>query len=87
MHTVEITYRYRTHGASERIRPTDPEEARRRLNTGNAMFATLLHGLTDAGTVRRRVVDVDVEDLGITAGESEVPRHRPFAAVLAACRT
>ena len=82
MDTVEITYRYRTHAASERIRPTDPEEARSRLNTGNAMFATLLHGLTAAGTVRRRVVDVDVEDLGITAGESEVPRHRPFAAVL-----
>lgn len=82
MDTVEITYRYRTHDASERTRPTDAEEARVRLNAGNSAFATLMDGRTDAGSVRRRVVDVDVEDLGMLAGEPGTPRHRPFAAVL-----
>lgn len=82
MNAVEITYRYGTHDASERTRPTDPEAARLRLNTGNAAFASLLDGQTDGGSVRRRVVDVDVEDLGMMDGEPGIPRHRPFAAVL-----
>ncbi len=82
MNKVEITYNYGTRHALDRTRPTEPEAARTRLNTGNAAFASLLEGLTDVGAVRRRVVDVDIEDLGMVAGEPGVPRQRPFAAVL-----
>ncbi len=82
MDKLEITYRYGTPDAPDHTRPTEPEAARTRLNTGNTAFASLLKGLSDTGATRRRVVDVDVEDLGMVAGEPGVPRQRPFAAVL-----
>jgi carbonic anhydrase len=82
MKTVEITYRYAARDASARPRPSDGEAALRRLNDGNLGFAALLDSMTDDDSCARRVVEVDLGDLGLMPGETLVPQQRPFAAVL-----
>ena len=82
MKTVEITYRYGAAGGTPRPRPQDTEAARRRLVAGNREFAAMLAGLTGEGAATRRVVEVDVRDLGLTLGGHVAPPQRPFAAVI-----
>ena len=82
MRTVEITYRYGDTGTLVRPRPPDADSARLRLNEGNRVFAGLFGGLTADGGTAHRVIDVDLGDLGVLAGEQGAPKQRPFAAVL-----
>ena len=82
MRTVEITYRYGDTGTLIRSRPPDADSARLRLNEGNRVFAGLFGGLTADGGTAHRIIDVDLGDLGVMAGEQGAPKQRPFAAVL-----
>jgi carbonic anhydrase len=82
MKTVEITYRYGPPGTSPRLRPSDADAARRRLEDGNCAFAALLADLANGGGTAQLVVDVDRQDLGVQEVDGGVARQRPFAAVL-----
>jgi carbonic anhydrase len=81
MKTVEITYRYGTSGATPRLRPSDADSARRRLEGGNRAFAALLADANGSGTAQR-VIDVDPQDLGVQEVDDSVTKQRPFAVVL-----
>ena len=80
MKIVEITYRYSAEGT--RPRPADSDAAQRRLEAGNQAFAALLDGLANDSGVTQRVIDVDLQDLGMMEGQNRGPSQRPFAAVL-----
>ena len=82
MKAVEITYRYEARDTPARPRPLDGEAALARLGDGNRDFALLLDSLKDDNSLAQRVVQVDPRDLGLLPGETEVPRQRPFAAIL-----
>jgi carbonic anhydrase len=82
MRTVEITYRYGDTGTSVRSRPPDADSARLRLNEGNRVFAGLFGPLPADGGTAHRIIEVDLSDLGVLAGEHGAPQQRPFAAVL-----
>src|SRR6476660_5689207 len=82
MRTVEIVYRYGAQDAPARPRPTDSDAARQRLDAGNRAFAALLEGLEHGDDVVRRVVEIDLQELGLAARDQESPKQRPFAAVL-----
>src|SRR5688572_22633764 len=81
MKTVEIIYRY-GEGETVRPRPADSDEARHRLDQGSLAFATLIENLADDDGTASRVIDVDLQDLGLVAGAAVGPKQRPFAAVL-----
>jgi carbonic anhydrase len=74
---LEICYRYDPDHPSERRAPGDADEARRRLEDGNRAFASLAVGGADA----RRVVPIDLEDIGIGV-QGGVLSQQPFAVVL-----
>jgi carbonic anhydrase len=78
---VEITYRYDDKNASVRPRPSNADDALRRLNDGNRSFAELLNSVREGGSPVRRIVQVDPRDFGLLVGAS-APLQRPFAAVL-----
>jgi carbonic anhydrase len=73
----ELVYRYDPDHPSDRRPPADANEARRRLEEGNGAFASLA---TDAAGARR-VVPIDLEDVGIGA-PGAVLKQQPFAVVL-----
>jgi len=82
MKTVDITYRYEAQNTPARPRPLDSRAAHIRLNDGNQAFAALLEGLTDENVGVQRIILVDPRDLGLLPGEAELPKQRPFAAIL-----
>jgi carbonic anhydrase len=82
MRTVEITYRYGAADGVVRPRPLNADSARSRLDAGNREFAALLGGLVADTAMARRVVEVDLRDLGLDPGGHATPRQRPFAAVI-----
>jgi carbonic anhydrase len=82
MKTVDITYRYQAQNTPARPRPLDSRAAHTRLNDGNQAFAALLEGLTDENVGVQRIILVDPRDLGLLPGEAELPKQRPFAAIL-----
>lgn len=81
MKTVEIIYRYSARTSPTRSRPLDADFAQRRLDEGNRAFADLLEGLTEGDGTARRIVEVDLRDLGLRPGDGQ-PGQRPYAAVL-----
>jgi carbonic anhydrase len=82
MRQVEITYRYDADSTVSRPRPSDADEACRRLDEGNQAFATLFDSLVSGSGMARRVIAVDSRDLGILPGDHGPPKQRPYAAVL-----
>jgi len=82
MRTVEITYRYGAQDIPTQPRPANAESALHRLDEGNQAFAALLASLIEVDGTARRIVQVDLRDLGLQPNEQGTPRQRPFAAVL-----
>ena len=82
MKTVDIIYRYEAQGKPARSSPPDSDAALLRLDDGNRAFATLLDGMTENSGPVRRVIPVDASDLGLLSGNWDIPRQRPFAAIL-----
>src|SRR5262245_36759092 len=82
MKTVDITYRYGPQDADARPRPADSEAALNRLNDGNRAFAALLEDFADQAGGVQRIVSVDPSDLGLLSGAKELPKQRPFAAIV-----
>jgi carbonic anhydrase len=78
MRKVDITYRYESRDAPARPRPSDSNAALHRLNDGNRAFSALLEDTSSDGA--ERIISVDPRDLGL--GETNLPRQRPFAAIL-----
>ena len=60
----------------------DSRAAHIRLNDGNQAFAALLEGLTTENVGVQRIILVDPRDLGLLPGDAELPKQRPFAAIL-----
>lgn len=75
-HPREILWR-EARGADLPPRPESPEQARARLDQGNADFAAL----GESGG--RQTIEVGPEAFGLSENEGEGPRQEPFAAVLA----
>jgi carbonic anhydrase len=80
--TVDIIYRYETQDSSARPRPSDSNAALHRLDDGNKAFAELLDHVKDESGSIQQVISVDPRDLGLLPTETEMPKQRPFAAVL-----
>jgi carbonic anhydrase len=78
MRKVDITYRYESRDTPARPRPSDSNAALHRLNDGNRAFSALLEDTSSDGA--ERIISVDPRDLGL--GETNLPRQRPFAAIL-----
>ena len=78
MRKVDITYRYESRDTPARSRPSDSNAALHRLNDGNRAFSALLEDTSSDGA--ERIISVDPRDLGL--GETNLPRQRPFAAIL-----
>jgi carbonic anhydrase len=81
MKVVEITYRYGAE-STPRLRPADSEMAQKRLEAGNLAFTALLDGLARDRDSAQCVIDIDLQDLGVSEGQKRGPKQRPFAAVL-----
>jgi len=83
MKSVEIVYRYAAQDAAAAPRPGTADAAQRRLNEGNQAFGAILGGLGGAGGPVRRIVEVDMRDLGLLpAGGTQSPAQHPFAAIV-----
>jgi carbonic anhydrase len=82
MRTVEITYRCGDDAAAARARPGDAEEARRRMDAGNRVFADLFAQVDAPSSTARRVIPISGHDFGLDGGGSGAPSQRPYAAVL-----
>lgn len=82
MKTVDVIYRYQAVDATATPKPSDSEEAQRRLDEGNTAFAALLEQVKDAQGRTEKIIPVDARDLGLVSGEAEAPSQHPFAAVL-----
>jgi carbonic anhydrase len=73
----DLIYRYDPAHPAGRHAPADADEACRRLEEGNRLFASTAITSTDGF----RIVPVDLEDIGVTL-LGGVPVQQPFAAVL-----
>jgi hypothetical protein len=82
MNAVEIIYRYEARDIPAKPRPLDGDAALVRLSDGNRDFASLLDLLKAKNSLAQRVVQVDPRDIGLLPGETDVPKQRPFAAIL-----
>jgi carbonic anhydrase len=82
MKTIEITYRYGGGETIPRIRPTDADAARRRLDEGSRTMAAMFAQLAEGEGVAQRVIPVDASDLGLAGSAMGTPKQRPYAAVL-----
>jgi carbonic anhydrase len=80
--TVDIIYRYEAGGTSAKPPPSDSNAALLRLDHGNRDFAALLDHVKDGGDAIQQIIPVDPRDLGLVSGSIEIPKQRPFAAVL-----
>ncbi len=81
MKTVDIIYRYNASEAAIRPLPSDSNVALLRLEQGNKSFAALLDHVADESGIQQ-VIPVDPRDLGLVSGSGEMPKQRPFAAIL-----
>jgi carbonic anhydrase len=79
--TVDIIYRYSACETAIRSVPSDSNTALLRLEEGNRSFATLLDHVKDESGIQQ-VIPVDPRDLGLISGGAEMPKQRPFAAIL-----
>ena len=79
--TVDIIYRYSARETAIRSVPSDSNTALLRLEEGNRSFATLLDHVKDESGIQQ-VIPVDPRDLGLISGGAEMPKQRPFAAIL-----
>ena len=82
MTEVEITYRYGHTDASARSLPPDAAAARLRLEDGNRVFAALSRDRSGETGATRHMIDLDPDDLRLLAGQHDVSKQCPFAAVL-----
>jgi carbonic anhydrase len=82
MKTVDIAFRCDARDALAKPRPSDSEAARLRLDDGNRSFAVLFDDATTGSASIQQIVLIDPRDLGILPGGTEMPKQRPFAAVL-----
>ena len=73
----DLIYRYDPAHPAERRAPPDADEACRRLEEGNRLFASTAITVMDGF----RIVPVDLEDIGVSVSGG-VLQHNPFAAVL-----
>ena len=80
METVDIIYRYNPRETAIRPLPSDSNAALIRLDEGNRNFAALFDHIMDESGIQQ-IVPVDPHDLGLGSG-TELPKQRPFAAVL-----
>jgi carbonic anhydrase len=79
--TVDIIYRYNPRETAIRPLPSDSNTALLRLNEGNQNFAALVDHVKNVSGIQR-VIPVDPRDLGLVSGSPEMPKQRPFAAIL-----
>jgi carbonic anhydrase len=79
--TVDIIYRYNPRETAIRPLPSDSSAALLRLNEGNKSFAALVDNVKHVSGIQR-VIPVDPRDLGLISGSPEIPKQRPFAAIL-----
>jgi len=79
--TVDIIYRYGATKTAIRPLPSDSSKALLRLAQGNKSFAELLDHVKDESGIQQ-VILVDPHDLGLVSGSGEMPKQRPFAAIL-----
>jgi carbonic anhydrase len=79
--TVDIIYRYNPRETAIRPLPSDSNTALLRLDDGNKAFAALVDHVLDESGIQQ-IIPVDPHDLGLGSGSSEMPKQRPFAAVL-----
>jgi carbonic anhydrase len=79
--TVDIIYRYNPRETAIRPLPSDSNTALLRLNEGNKSFAALVDHVRDISGIQQ-VIPVDPRDLGLVSGSPEIPKQRPFAAIL-----
>lgn len=61
--------------------PADSHSALLRLNDGNRDFAALLDHVKQQSGVQQ-IIPVDPRDLGLVSNGVEIPKQRPFAAIL-----
>ena len=61
--------------------PSDSNTALLRLEDGNKSFAALVDHVKDESGIQQ-VIAVDPSDLGLGSGSPEMPKQRPFAAIL-----
>jgi carbonic anhydrase len=80
MKRVDIVYRCVEGAPGMRERPHDADAALRRLNHGNAAFASLFADARESDV--RHEIDVDPHDLGLLASIDAPLRQAPFAAIL-----
>ena len=81
METVDIIYRYNPRETLIRPLPSDSNTALLRLEDGNKSFAALVDHVKDESGIQQ-VIAVDPRDLGLGSGSPEMPKQRPFAAIL-----
>ena len=81
METVDIIYRYNPCETAIRPLPSDSNTALLRLEEGNKSFAALIDHVKDERGIQQ-VIPVDPRDLGLGSDSPEMPKQRPFAAVL-----
>jgi len=79
--TVDIIYRYNPRETAIRPLPSDSNTALLRLEDGNKSFAALVDHVKDESGIQQ-VIAVDPSDLGLGSGSPEMPKQRPFAAIL-----
>jgi carbonic anhydrase len=63
-------------------RPADADAALLRLEEGNRLFATLLDQVPDRAGRVQRIIPVDPSDLGLGSRVADLPKQRPFAAIV-----
>jgi carbonic anhydrase len=73
----DIIYRYDPAHPPARSDPQDADEAQRRLEEGNRLFAST----AAVAAMGSRVIPIELEDFGITTAGHEL-KQQPFAAVL-----
>ena len=81
MKTVDIIYRYEVRDTPAKPLPADSHSALLRLNDGNRDFAALLDHVKQQSGVQQ-IIPVDPRDLGLVSNGVEIPKQRPFAAIL-----
>jgi carbonic anhydrase len=79
--TVDIIYRYETRDTPAKPLPADSHSALLRLNDGNRDFAALLDHIKHQSGLQQ-IIPVDPRDLGLVSSGVEIPKQRPFAAIL-----
>ncbi|MBS0208272.1 MAG: carbonic anhydrase [Planctomycetes bacterium] len=86
MNTIDYVYRFDPKNPSVKLLPADAEEAKRRLEEGNGLFASWMQSCRDqdcAGDIEPRyVVQCNGLEVGMVRNECEMPKQSPFAVVI-----